>query len=248
MRSSVLPFNGWSRHAWISKALCVVLALGAAAVVDEARAGSATWSSTNIQYLYGTSHERIEFDPEAGLYGVEESRSVITVEHVNEWKYGDNFLFFDITNPDRGDAQTPTSIYGEISPRLSFAKMTGKKLSRGLFKDVLLTGTLVFPDTNPMSMALKHVQAPPDPPSQRTELPIPRELDDLVMACLEKDPDKRPQDAERLFEMACHCGSSEAWDNAMARHWWETNLIDLTGPLTLTDPRPEAVTRAVVIQ
>ena len=142
MRSSVLPFNGWSRHAWISKALCVVLALGAAAVVDQARAGSATWSSTNIQYLYGTSHERIEFDPEAGLYGVEESRSVITVEHVNEWKYGDNFLFFDITNPDRGDAQTPTSIYGEISPRLSFAKMTGKKLSRGLFKDVLLTGTL----------------------------------------------------------------------------------------------------------
>ena len=39
---------------------------------------------------------------------------------------------------------------------------------------VLLTGTLVFPDSNPMSMSLKHVQAPPDPPSQRTELPIPR--------------------------------------------------------------------------
>jgi hypothetical protein len=48
--------------------------------------------------------------------------------------------------------------------------------------------------------------------------------------------------------MACHCGSSEAWDNAMARHWWETNLMELTGPLTLTDQRPEAVTRDVVIQ
>jgi len=112
----------------------------------------------------------------------------------------------------------------------------------------LLTGQFVFEADTPMKMFLHHVQTKPTPPSQRTELPIPRELDDLVMACLEKDPDKRPQDAERLFEMACHCGSSEAWDNAMARHWWETNLMDLTGPLTLTDQRPEAVTRAVVIQ
>ena len=112
----------------------------------------------------------------------------------------------------------------------------------------LLTGQFVFEADTPMKMFLHHVQTKPTPPSQRTELPIPRELDDLVMACLEKDPDKRPQDAERLFEMACHCGSCEAWDNAMARHWWETNLMELTGPLTLTDQRPEAVTRAVVIQ
>jgi nucleoside-specific outer membrane channel protein Tsx len=133
MRSSVLP---------VSRVLCLVLVLCGTAGIDEARSASATWSATNIQYLYGDSHRRIEFDPEDGLYGVKESRSVITIEHVNEWKYGDNFLFIDITNPDRGDAQTPTSLYGEISPRLSFAKMTGKKLSRGLFKDVLLTTTL----------------------------------------------------------------------------------------------------------
>jgi eukaryotic-like serine/threonine-protein kinase len=112
----------------------------------------------------------------------------------------------------------------------------------------LLTGQFVFDADTPMKMFLHHVQTIPTPPSQRTELPIPRELDDLVMACLEKDPDKRPQDAERLFEMACHCGSSEAWDNAMARHWWETNLMELTGPLTLTDQRHEVVTRDVVIQ
>ena len=49
----------------------------------------------------------------------------------------------------------------------------------------------------------------PIPPSQRTELPIPRELDDLVLACLEKDPDKRPQNAEVLLEMACGCKSGD---------------------------------------
>jgi serine/threonine protein kinase len=112
----------------------------------------------------------------------------------------------------------------------------------------LLTGQLVFEADTTMKMFLQHVQTPPTPPSQRTELPIPRELDDLVMACLEKDPNRRPQDAERLFEMACHCCTIDVWDNAMARTWWETNLMELTGPLTLTDPRPDDVTRAVAVQ
>ncbi len=142
MRSSVLAVDGWFKHVRIGSVLGVLLAIGLTAGVSDAQAASATWSATNIQYLYGDSHRRIEFDPDVGLHGVKESRSVITIEHVNEWKYGDNFLFIDITNPDRGDAQTPTSLYGEISPRLSFAKMTGKKLARGLFKDILLTTTL----------------------------------------------------------------------------------------------------------
>lgn len=142
MKNPVLPPDGQFQGARVRRALCLLLVLGATAGVNEAEAASATWSATNIQYLYGDSHRRIEFDPDDGLYGVKESRSVITIEHVNEWKYGDNFLFIDITNPDRGDAQTPTSLYGEISPRLSFSKMTGKKLARGLFKDILLTTTL----------------------------------------------------------------------------------------------------------
>jgi tRNA A-37 threonylcarbamoyl transferase component Bud32 len=111
----------------------------------------------------------------------------------------------------------------------------------------LLTGQFVFDADTPMKMFLQHVQTMPTPPSQRTELRIPRELDDLIMACLEKDPNKRPQDAERLFEMACRCGPNDVWDNAMARTWWESHLMELTGPLTVTDQRPEAVTRAVVI-
>ena len=41
-----------------------------------------------------------------------------------------------------------------------------------------------------MKVLLQHVQAEPVPPSQRTELPIPQELDDLVLACLRKDPNQ----------------------------------------------------------
>ena len=77
------------------------------------------------------------------------------------------------------------------------------------------------------------------PPSQRTELPIPPELDDFVMSCLEKDPDKRPQSARELFEMACACGSA-GWTNAHARALVGAHLPELTRdqPLTLATRRP----------
>jgi len=145
MRSSVQPVDGWFGKVWVSRTLGLMLALGATAGLNEAQAGSATFAQTNIQYLYGSSHRRIE-PGGSGLIGVPESRSVITIEHVNEWKYGDNFLFIDVTNPDRGDAQTPTALYGEFSPRLSIGKMLGKDLKRGLFKDVLITTTLEMGD------------------------------------------------------------------------------------------------------
>lgn len=91
----------------------------------------ARWSSTNLQYHYGTDYELGD-----------EERTLITLEHVSGWKYGDNFFFVDITNPDRTGELTQTSWYGEISPRVSFGKMTGNDLSAGIIQDVLITTTM----------------------------------------------------------------------------------------------------------
>lgn len=99
----------------------------------------------------------------------------------------------------------------------------------------LLTGQLVFEADTPMKMFLEHLQTAPIPPSQRTELRIPPEVDDLVMACLEKDPRKRPRDAQEVLRMLRQCRSADTWDNDTAKAWWETHLLDLTGPLDVTD-------------
>jgi hypothetical protein len=99
----------------------------------------------------------------------------------------------------------------------------------------LLTGQLVFEAETPMKMLLQHVQARPIPPSQRTELPIPPELDELVMSCLEKDPNKRPQNAEELLRFRWDCKTCERWTNGTASAWWDMHLPDLTGPLTVED-------------
>jgi len=107
----------------------------------------------------------------------------------------------------------------------------------------LLTGQLVFDADTPMKMMLQHVQAAPIPPSQRTELPIPRELDDMVMACLQKDPARRPQNAEELFQIMTR-QACEAWDYTIARTWWELHLPEMTGPLVLAEAEPDSAALA----
>jgi serine/threonine protein kinase len=70
-----------------------------------------------------------------------------------------------------------------------------------------------------MKMLVQHVEAAPVPPSRRTELPIPPELDEMVLRCLEKDPSRRPQSAEELFAVADGCTVCRTWTRAEARTW-----------------------------
>jgi serine/threonine-protein kinase len=111
----------------------------------------------------------------------------------------------------------------------------------------LLTGQLVFEADSTMKMLLQHVNAVPVPPSQRTELRIPRELDDLVLACLEKDPNKRPQNAEELLRLAKQCNTCECWGYDEARVWWQGHLPELTKPLGIGEPPLEPAARAVAV-
>jgi serine/threonine-protein kinase len=87
----------------------------------------------------------------------------------------------------------------------------------------LLTGTLVFAEDNPMRMALKHLQSEPDRPSLRTELPIPRSFEDLVMQCLRKRPEDRPGSAMEVSRRLRDCGIP-AWSEEDAAGWWERHL------------------------
>jgi serine/threonine-protein kinase len=87
----------------------------------------------------------------------------------------------------------------------------------------LLTGALVFEDTNPTTMALKHVQAPPEPPSRRTELPIPADLEAVIMRCLAKKPEDRVRSARDLARMLASC-QVPPWNDDAAVSWWERNL------------------------
>jgi serine/threonine-protein kinase len=87
----------------------------------------------------------------------------------------------------------------------------------------LLTGQFVFTAENPMGLLLQHAQSPPRPPSARTELPIPRALDDLVLSCLAKDPANRPQSARELSLRLAEVEGANAWTQDRAQEWWVTH-------------------------
>jgi serine/threonine-protein kinase len=87
----------------------------------------------------------------------------------------------------------------------------------------LLTSTVVFPELDPTASTLKHLQTPPDPPSRRTELPIPPALDQLVIECLEKSPDHRPANARELSRRLAAIETG-TWSAADAEQWWRVNL------------------------
>jgi serine/threonine-protein kinase len=99
----------------------------------------------------------------------------------------------------------------------------------------LLTGQTVFDGDTPSELFALHLQARPIPPSRRTELSISREIDALVLACLAKDPRRRPQDASAVLDMLSRCPSQNLWDNALARNWWERHLVELAAPRAIPE-------------
>jgi serine/threonine-protein kinase len=107
--------------------------------------------------------------------------------------------------------------------------------SLGCVAYFLLTGELVFDADTSMKMLMQHLHAQPVPPSERTELSVPRELDELILACLQKDPKLRPQDAGELYQLACQCRIRDEWSSGEAKRWWRAHLPQLTGPLTLKE-------------
>jgi eukaryotic-like serine/threonine-protein kinase len=153
-------------------------------------------------------------------------------------KYRDNEVGQTMLTGDHPTTGTPAYMAPEIILGGTDVDRRADVYALGCVAYFLLTGHLVFEADSSIKMLLQHVQAQPIPPSARTELPIPRELDDLVLSCLEKDPDKRPQDAAGLYRLAYGCKSCDRWNSDTARTWWEKHLPEFTGPLTLGEPRP----------
>jgi DNA-binding NtrC family response regulator len=85
----------------------------------------------------------------------------------------------------------------------------------------VLTGQLLFEASTPAQMLMHHVQTPPVPPSQLSELPIPRELDAVLLKCLEKKRGMRPRSALELDAALARIPIDAPWTQDRAREWWE---------------------------
>lgn len=88
----------------------------------------------------------------------------------------------------------------------------------------LLTGQLVFEALSSARMLMLHAESSPEPPSHRTTVEVPPELDALILACLAKQPGERPGSAQELTERLAACQVREPWTDERAVAWWEQHL------------------------
>ena len=86
-----------------------------------------------------------------------------------------------------------------------------------------LTGSEVFPAETLGGTAVGHVLNPPVPPSERTEKPIPSELEQIILLCLAKKPEDRVQTVRELRDLLKAIAIPE-WTQRDAVSWWETYL------------------------
>lgn len=98
--------------------------------------------------------------------------------------------------------------------------------SLGCVAYFLMTGHMVFEENTSTATALAHVQKEPVPPSQRTELVVPKGLERIVLQCLAKKPEDRPRSAQELSRLICACPELQGWTEEKANDWWHTNLPD----------------------
>jgi serine/threonine-protein kinase len=87
----------------------------------------------------------------------------------------------------------------------------------------LLTGDHVFKGATAVEVCGHHLHSRPPPLSERLPGGVPGTLDRLVLRCLAKRPDERPQSAHELLALLEDCGGSDAWTQTRAAAWWTTH-------------------------
>lgn len=91
----------------------------------------------------------------------------------------------------------------------------------------LLTGDQVFHSESALAMAVAHAKEQPVPPSTRSELEIPEELDRIILDCLAKKPENRPLSSNELAVRLRDCRCPEPWTAQAAADWWDIHLPHL---------------------
>jgi len=91
----------------------------------------------------------------------------------------------------------------------------------------LLTGRHVFDGKTLVEICVQHVSSPPVPPSVALGRKLPSVIEELTLACLAKEPTKRPKSAAEVESLLSQPDLDEPWTQAHARKWWSEHRADL---------------------
>ena len=84
----------------------------------------------------------------------------------------------------------------------------------------LLTGKCVFDDEDVSELHRKQLADAPAPPSWRTKNKISAKIERVILRCLERDPEKRPQSALELRDLLLASPHAEDFTPEARAAWW----------------------------
>jgi serine/threonine protein kinase len=113
--------------------------------------------------------------------------------------------------------------------------------SLGALGYFLLTGRHVFEGPSIMDICAKHLNEAPVPPGSRSPNPISAELEAVVLRCLAKEPDRRPQSVVDLHLLLTATPRFGDWNLEARTGWWahheaEVLRVVAGGPVTGRTP------------
>ncbi|HEV3258900.1 MAG TPA: serine/threonine protein kinase [Gemmataceae bacterium] len=92
----------------------------------------------------------------------------------------------------------------------------------------LLTGTPVFQGNSVAEVCMRQVHAAPEPPSARLGAAVAPELEAVILRCLAKKQEDRPQSSAALMDDLARCPAAGKWTRAEADAWWSQFLAQGT--------------------
>lgn len=84
----------------------------------------------------------------------------------------------------------------------------------------LLTRERVFEAENRADMLVMHAHQRPVPPSKRAGISVPAPLEEVILQCLHKNPNKRPQTARELGDRLRALDLHSSWTRERREQWW----------------------------
>jgi len=86
---------------------------------------------------------------------------------------------------------------------------------------LLASGRRLFDGLTGDELQYQILHVPPPAPSALLGAPFPAELDDVILACLAKNPAARPQTAQELSARLRELAIAHPWSDHEAAEWWQ---------------------------